>query len=408
MSWIDKVSGRFTIKTGDGSLFDVLWKSTGRSVEYNLSKFEFPNVKGSLVKRGEVMGTQIQFEIYFDGDDHLDNADAFKRASEDPRAWTVSHPQYGVIYCHPTSLAFDDTDYNVTKVTGTIIETITDDKPKVTVSIQDTISSIKATSNDVNASGFSNDVSLSPADVNDIVVINQQLYNIGKKRIKLSIDAEKYFNLFNSSYTAILNSTSDPLTMAKQIQAMIDAPALFEDGVEKRLEILIDQGEYLRESLDNNLSYNKKRIYELFGGTVVSATAQAASTPQEGDYTKRPEVLSIVNKVLLMYNQYLFDIDRIQTDNGGDIDSYIADFDGIYNLDRIIHYTVSRLFDIALDSKQERQVFLEKDSNIIEIAHRFYGLDASDSNIDLIMEQNNFGLNDLIRLPKGRKIIYYV
>jgi hypothetical protein len=78
------------------------------------------------------------------------------------------------------------------------------------------------------------------------------------------------------------------------------------------------------------------------------------------------------------------------------------------DLTNLINFTLSNLFNIALGAKQERFVFLETDSNVILLAHRFYGLVPDDSTIDELIEQNEIGLTEILNIKAGRKIIYFI
>jgi hypothetical protein len=98
----------------------------------------------------------------------------------------------------------------------------------------------------------------------------------------------------------------------------------------------------------------------------------------------------------------------LQSDNASSPESYIPDANSLIGLNNIINFTISNLYDVALDSKQERSIILEEDSNIFLLTHRFYGLQEDDSSIDQFMDQNEIGLNEMLGIRKGRRIIYYV
>jgi hypothetical protein len=143
--------------------------------------------------------------------------------------------------------------------------------------------------------------------------------------------------------------------------------------------------------------------------TLIAAMAQASVTNiTAADYVSADEVLAIASDLIDTYNLFVDKIDELQSDNGGDEDSFVADPETMIQLQEIVNYTVANLFSIALDSKQERSIVVESDTNVILLAHRFYGLQPDDSTIDYLMTTNNLGLNDLLIIPAGRKIKYYV
>jgi hypothetical protein len=121
-----------------------------------------------------------------------------------------------------------------------------------------------------------------------------------------------------------------------------------------------------------------------------------------------PAVYSVIDSVLSVYNSYIENLDSIQTENNGTIDSYIPSFEPLQNLSGLVNFAVSNLFTIAFGARQERTLFLENDSNVIILAHRFYGLNVNDSTIDDFINTNGIGVNEYYEILKGRKIIYYV
>lgn len=408
MSWLDNIKTDLVIETGDGKKFTPDWLNASKAVEYNIVEFDFPNIPGTLVKRSQPRGRKYNLEIYFKGDDHLEQSNEFEKSANDSRAWTISHPFYGRIIVQPISLAFDNTRYNTTKITGVIIETITEDNPKATVAPIEKIEADKEVLDITFEESFANDVIPDTDDINTLTENNKTFFDIGSKIASLTVDSEKYFNLFNEANAFILDATAEPLAAIRALQAVINAPALFVRSVKNRITVFVEQITKLSSGINNILTPSNKKIYENNVGIALSAMALAASNPQEGDYDSRAKVLEIIDEITISYNTYLTDLDTLQTDTGGDEDSYIPDAESLIGLNNLINFTLSNLFDIALESKQERSIILEDDSNIILLAHRFNGLQADDSTIDSLMEINDIGLNEILNIRKGRKIIYLI
>jgi hypothetical protein len=137
--------------------------------------------------------------------------------------------------------------------------------------------------------------------------------------------------------------------------------------------------------------------------------AFAASSPlTDSDYGTRSDVLRVIEKILNAHNRFITALDTLQSVNGGDVDSYIPDYEAIQSIVLIVRYTISNLFTIALSSKQERTVIIEEDSNVMLLTHRFYGLNENDENLNMFMRTNNISLNQLLKIRKGTPIIYYV
>ena len=408
MSWIEKFKNDLIIRTGDGNEFKVLWKNATRGKEFNVSRFEFQEVDGTLVKRFRPKGMEYNIEFYFQGEFHLDEAEAFDRSADDPRAWVLSHPLYKSLIVQPIRLDYENTTMNFTKVTGTVIETITEDRPKAANNPVDKISVDKQLMDDTFNAAFANDVIPDTSDVAAMATTNKTVYDIGKKKIKLTVDAEEYFNAFRNANVAITNATAEPLAAISSLQTVVNAPARFADTVQNRLSTLKLQFETLRESVHVITLASEKRLFEHSLAANLGAMILSTSTPQEGDYKNRNDVLDVITTVLDSYNQYIVDLDELQTDNGGEPDSYIPDPEGMISLNNLVDFAISNLFNIAINGLQERTVILEDDSNPMNLAHRFYGLDADDVSLLEFIEQNQFGLNEMLHVRKGRKVIYYV
>jgi len=408
MSWIEDIQNDLIITTGDGNEFFPQYLNASRIREYNTSEFDFTNISGTLVKRKQPRGFKYSIEIYFRGDDHLVEAQSFLDSADDPRPWVMSHPFYGRKTVQPLSLTQDNTQYNLSKFTGTVIETITDDSPKTVIVPLDKITEDKEALDTVFDDSFVTDVIPDTDDINSLNENNDIFFNTGSEIISETSDSEEYFNKFNSASAAILEATAEPLAAINSIQTVINAPALFVASVDQRVDTFIEQITILGSFLDTLITASSKKIYENNVGVAMSGLALAASNQQEGDYENRPQVVAVVEKILDVYNTFIDNLDVLQTDNGGDEESYIPDAESLIGLNDLINFTVSNLFNIALGTKQERSIILEDDSDAINLTHRFYELDEADELIDEFIETNNIGLDEILDIKKGRTIVYYI
>lgn len=407
MSWIDKVQTDFLITTGDGKEYKVDWVPTSKEVDYNVAEFDFPGVAGTLVQRGQPKGARYDLEVYFQGEENIEQGLDFQQSANDPRPWTIVHPIYGSVTVQPVSLRFDNRAYNITKITGSLIETITQDNPKNTIVPADKIILDNEALNETFANSFVTDVPVpNTNDINTLTANTSSVYNEVKKKISNTLDAEAYFNAFNTANAFILDATAFPLECIQKVQAILNAPFQFADSVKNRVNTLVSQFNKLHNSVENLVRRGDKKIYENNAGVTIAAIC--SGSVMVPDYKNRNDVVNIIDSITSVYQSYLTGLDSLQSDNGGTVDSYIPNADALIALNDLVNFTLSNLYDIALNSKQERIIFLEDDSNVILLAHRFYGLQADDSTIQQLIDNNNIGLNELLGLRKGREIIYYV
>lgn len=407
MSWIEKIKEGIKITTGDGEVYEPLYVLSSKNIDYNIAEFNFPNVNGTLVKVGNKRGTRHNLRIIFQGENHLDTAEAFEKSCEDKRPWIISHPYYGRLRVQKTSLRFNPEGLNTTEITGEFIETITKDYPKTSIDPKDFAEQQASTTNEANAGAFS-DADLSPTDVNslenDVEDINDAT---GTPDISEN-QFNEYRNSFNETKTKILDAATDTLAAANATIDYIGAVSRFEVPVAIRLQILLDQFQKLSVNLTNLTTPTEKKKYEMVAGAIFTAMNQAAINPTDNDYETIPEVTSVIDQIVATNNDYISNLNDLQTINGGNTDSYIPDFTFVNSLNVLVNHVLSTLFVIAIDAQQQRIFTLTEDSNVFLLAHRFYGLEVDDSTLNKFINQNNIGINEIMNIEKGRDIIYYV
>lgn len=405
MSWISKITNDFRITTGDGQSYVVNWKNAGYKLSFNTTEFNFIGVNGTLVSRETVAGRKFDIEVYFQGDDNLDTAEAFRKSCQDARNWRVSHPFYGNLIVTPFDLEFDNRNYNVTTITGSLMETIDQSILVTSVDPVDKINFDKGVLDDTCAASFATNVPVLSVKNKQLLSSNLSLiYKITAKSIALTADAQAYFNGYSTALSSIESLTASPLLVIRTIQAMINEPSLFIDSVKNRINMLVSSFNQIRNF--SGLDVVGKRAYETNGSSIISTIAQTSVT--NPDYQTRNDVLNVMTAIATIFTTYKQDLDNLQSSTGGKETSYVPDAESMYELANLINFTISNLTAIAIASKQERTIYCEQDTNLILLAHRFYGPSADDSNIIQLQQTNNIGMSELLIIPKDRKIVYYI
>lgn len=410
MNWVEELNRtKLTIVTGDGKTYSPLWSLAPKKYGFNIAEFEFDKIRGTRVERGESKGNTYDLVIAFQGDDHVAKAKEFEQSSYDKRHWVVTHPVYGKMNLHPSEIEIDPTGLNVTRISIVLLETILDGNPKATISDKDFILQSKGISDELFAVNFASDVKPTSANISTMTVNNTRNFNLNKLNISDSVEYEEFMNYYNEANSYVLDATNEPkLAMQKTQNFLNYPPSLISQPVKIRINTLKSQFEGLVNDINALKSFNDKKIFESTASTVISSMTVAAVNPQSNDYQGRPMVLGIITDIINTYNTFISTLDELQDIDGTDVDSYIPDPNGLVQLNKLVNYTVANLFNIAIGAKQERSIYLEDDSNVIILAHRFYGLLADDSTIDKIMNENSYGPKNVFSIEKGTKVIYYV
>lgn len=407
MSWIEKINTDFRITTGDGAVFVVYWMNAEKTKEYNVSEFTFPEIAGSFVDRRQPKGRKYNLEFFFQGENHLKQTELFELSADDPRPWVISHPFYGEITVQPVSLNFDNRSYNVTKISGTVIETITNENPITSAAPFDTI----ILNTDLTNQQLTSAYATTPQRAQDVSRQQQwasSTYSAGRRAVPESTIGQDYYNSFRKAQSKINVAGSDAGGAITAVRTFIETPAQFAISVTSRVSLFSNQFGGLRNSLSNITEVSSKNSYLSWLGMLISGACLSTAYPGDNDYKTRPEVSGIADTIMDMFSAYVSDLDSLQTPNGGKTNSFIPDAYALRDLSQLVNLSISNLFTIALGARQERSLYLEDDTNIVVLTHRLYGLDPGDNNMNELIESNNVGINEIDILKKGRKILYYV
>lgn len=404
MSWIDKLANDLIITTGDGRSYYPLWKKPSKSIAFNYSEFTFPNLSGSLVDRGTPMGRRFPLEIYFVGENNIEDSSDFESSANDKRPWKIEHPYYGLIFVQPTEINFDNTSDNLTKINVGLIETITDTNPKTKIDPLETIKLKKLKFDSELEQNITS--TITPIDTNVMIDVNKKNYNLSVPIIKIPKEAESFYNAFNQASSFINSATATPILIARSIISVMSYPANFTASTQTRINTLVNVFNELEKNISNITTVAGKQIYQIQAGTILSAMCIAASTPLAKDFTNSKSILNIIDTISVTGKKFFDNLDLLQTLNGGSLASYIPTADSIITLSGLISYTISNLYIIALNSETEKSIIVEKDTNALLLTHRFYGL-SNDENLNKLFSNNNWGLNHILQIKKGTKVIYY-
>ena len=413
-SWLDLVKTDYVIKTGDAFTYKPLWLNARKSKKFNISQFEFKGINGSLVKKGNPQARVYDIEIYFQGADHMDQAKLFDLSSDDPNPWTITHPLYGSLYVQCSELSFDNTQMNVSKIIGTVIETILDSGPQV--SQPDIVAGKVNTNKSTFAQSYAATVvTPSPSDLqrmlNDIngayAAVSAQIANVQE-------DVSDYQNALNAAISVLNTVTYDSEQIASQIQSLILAPAYFVDTVKARIAMFADTAAVFDQDVTTILSaygintQSLKKLYENNGGANILGMCLCTVNNITSDYQYMPDVLNIIADVVNGYNSYINNLIQLQTPTGGQLNSYIPDANSLIGLQQVVFYTIAYLYGVSAGAKQQRTYIPVYDDNLINIVYALYGSDPDDSLKLTFIGNNNLTMDELLEIKAGRKLVYYV
>lgn len=408
MSWLDRVQTDMTIKTGDGVEYTPDYLNATKLVEYNISVFEFSELAGSLVYRGEPRGRRYALELYFRGEDNLDTSAAFEASAANKKAWVISHPIYGAIQVQPVGMEFDNTVQNVTRINCSVIETINIDGTIPNLSAEDKILQDKQALDAAAANAYLQDVDPEAADRISVKNNMDSIYADISKQISDNTDFSDFFNAYNEVNTTINKTVFDTLVMINQVQAVLNMPATFADTLARRLRMFELQFSILNGGVANIVRASDKRLYQAMMVTAISGMVLASVTNPGTLYGNRKSVLSVIDKIYQAHRLFMANLDTLQSTTGAGTNVFIPNPEPVTQLSQLVGYALDNLLQVANNAKQERLLTLEEDSDLIQLARRFYGLQPDDSTITTLKDSNDIGISEMFEIKKGRQLVYYV
>jgi len=257
---------------------------------------------------------------------------------------------------------------------------------------------------------------VTPGDINALQQDNTNAFAKGKVVVVLADQFENYYNAYNTANTYIATATATPLLMMRSLINVLTLPSKFAIDVKTRIGVLADTFDLLRANLFGLIGVSSKQLFQNEAGATIAALCVAASTPLPNNYRNASPILEVIDELVRIRGQYIEDLDYLQTANDGSPDSFVANPKPIIELNNLVNLTISALFELSLSARSERSITVSKDTNWVLLAHQLYGLNASDSNLNDLIDQNsdpvkfpeeNF-LNELLQVQKDRKVVYYV
>lgn len=411
MSWVQRINNQLQITIGTRT-FEPNWVKAVLEQEYNLSEYNYPEVKGTFVDRRMSKGRKFSFSLFFQGDDHLDVADDFMKTSEDTTTpWSVNHPLYDQIIVQPSRIRLDNSNQNVSILTVTATETITRTGSEFVSSGRQIIVDNKDLLDAITLDDFEAQMkSIGASDIAASAASVEAIAPAGIAAISEESEKIEFKNKIVAAQRDIINLIGEPRAAFASIQESIEFPFIVASSVKARVDSAVEMFERVVESFGNltGLSRNDKVNLSSQASMIASGAAIASVTNlDEFPYESRTRVNSTFETVLSLGNSYIDLINSLETDTQTDVESFAMNPDVVDGVQLVIDTTLQQLVDIAFNSSQEFSIRNEEDSNPMLLTHRFYGLDSDDENLNKFIVTNGIGSNEMLIIKKDREIIYY-
>ena len=414
MAWQDRlVEAAYTSPTGTRLTFE--YENVRKSQERKTTGFEFPDADGTFVQDLGSTGRRFPLRCIFWGDDYDTEADAFEAALFESGVGRLEHPIYGTSDVVPFGAVSRRDDLKtaanqaVIEVTfwetiGLIYPTIQDDPTSAVLGSIDEY-------NVAAAAEFEDVTSLASAvEQSSFKNTYDSLLNSVSSGMEAiadtQADVQKQFDAIVSSINQGIDVlVKDPLTLASQTLQMIQAPARALTSIQARLDAygnlangIISQATNIFTQGNDSTNSNAFHTNDLYASTYVTGSMVSVVN---NEFLTRTEALAAA---LVILEQFA-DIQTWRDANYGslgEIDTGTA----YQQLQEAVAITAGFLVQISFTLKQEHRITLDRNRTIVDLAAELYG--SIDDPLDFLINSNDLTGSEILELPKGRTIVYYV
>jgi len=414
MAWTDRIrQAAYNSPSGVRLTFD--YENVSKTVDKKTTSFEFPDANGSYVQDLGNTGRQYPLRVFFWGGDYDLRAEAFEAALLERGTGRLEHPIYGMIDVVPfgTITRRDDlkTGANQAVFETVFFETIgliypssqTDPASSVLAAVQDYNESAAQEFEDATTLDNAVDAVTFKSDYQALLdSASDGLGSIANAQDNVRTQFNAVRDSINQGIDLLIQ---DPLTLAFQTVILLQSPARALTNITNRLdayenlasEIITGDNSVVTPSFDASSS-NLFHVNDLYASTYVTGSVVSVVNTQ---FTTKLEALTAAEFIL----SQLDDLNNWRDANFKSL-SEIDTGEAYQQLQGAVALTAGFLVEISFTLRQERRVVLDRNRTIINLVAEFYG--SVDEQLDFFINSNNLTGSEILELPRGREVVYYI
>lgn len=406
MAWTERLQ-EAAYTAPDGTRIVFIYENVSKEFDKKGSAFDFPDADGTYMQPMGRTGRRYPLRLIFSGTDYDLQANAFEAAIDQDGTGKLDHPIYGTINVVPfgTIKRRDDlkTAGNQAIFEVTFWETIGLVYPTGQTDPQSAVIAAVDEYNTAAAESLAGGLDLTTA-IQRATFENQYLAALDVVKSTLSGVADTQDNVrkqFNATVDSVQTGIDvlidEPLTLALQTTALIQAPARARTSITTRLDGYANLARDLL-GLNDPEDYNEFLTRDLYASTTVTGSIVSTVNTEfitKSDALKAAEVvLAQMDAVTVWRDDNFALLDEIDT---GETYQKLQD---------AVALTAGFLVEISFSLKQEQTLVLTRARTIIDLVAELYG--AVDTELDFFITSNDLSGSEILELPAGREVVYYV
>lgn len=413
MAWTDRIKEAVYISPSGVALrFD--FEDVSRSFDKRTAAFETAGKDGTYIQDSGRGGRRFPMKVFLSGANYDLEANAFEAALAERGRGKLQHPLYGTFDVVPFG-TISRLDALVTAANQAVITVVFFETTDLFPTTQgDAGAALAAALDNFNqelAAEIAEDLDLASAveettfvDEYEAVLANVEatMRPIAETQEDVRVKFEAVISSIGRGIDVLID---EPLALARQTLRLVQLPGQAATSITARLDgynnlfqALLGRIGIQEKSESDSRSSNRFHMADMYAsgfvtGSVVSVLNHTFET--------KPEALAAAEVILDQFAELVVWRDDNyasleQVDTG---DSYQA-------LQETVALTAGFLVELSFSLKQERRITLTRGRSIIDLVAELYG--EVDSKLDFFINSNSLTGSEILQVPAGREVVYYV
>lgn len=411
MPWNERIrEAAYTSPSGRRLVF--AYENVSTEFDKKGAVYDFPDADGTYVQDLGRTGRRYPLVVYFSGTDYDLASDLFLAMLGEPGTGKLEHPAYGVVNVVPfgTIGRRDDlkTAANQAAIEVTFWETTGLVYPTSQVDAAGEVLRAVIAYNEASAAQFEASVRLNtPSATAGLIGDYSSTFGNAKRFIdelaEASDSVQRQYTTINRSIVEGLDElVGEPLVLALQTALFLQSPARALSRINSRLEAYGDLIAVLSDTVESPgfgpRNANRFKANDLFASGALSA-----------------QVLSLVNNQFATKGDALYaadfvlqqlDVVTVWRENNYRALEDVDTGEAYTQLQSAVALAAGYLVEISFNLKQERLLTLDRARSIVDLVAELYGV--VDAHLDFFITSNDLTGSEIIEVPRGRQVAYYV
>lgn len=415
-AWEERLQeAAYTSPSGERLTF--FYENVSETFTKKTSGFNFPDADGTFVQDLGTTSRQYPLRVIFWGNNYDLESNLFTALLRERGIGLLEHPMYGTKDVVPFGAISrrDDlkTQANQAIIEVTFWETIRDIFPASQVSPADDVAAALAAYKTAEGEAYEEQLDITTV-TNQVVAedINLSLLDrvkLGLQGIANTVTAVQ--NQFNAIFDSIESSIDilidTPLTLAQQTIDLIQSPARAATSITARLDAY--------KNLSDSIMFNASNVFVIYNPEDRDSNNTFHTNDLYLTASISAEVTSVINNQFETSTGAIaaadLILDQFETMTAWRDQNFASlsqiDTSATYqNLQDAVSLAVGFLIQISFSLKQEHIIILDRGRTIIDLEVELYG--TLDENLDFLIRSNNFSGSQILELPAGTSVVYYV